>query len=77
MLTSIPCCLISVLSFPLFLSLVRWAAGELAFSLVDMVMRQREKATQLAQASSGGGVGCIGCRSAGLKTSTMDQPLDI
>ena len=41
--------LISVLSFRLFLNLLRWAAGELAFSLVDMVMRWREIAAQPAQ----------------------------
>lgn len=39
----------AILSFALFLNLLRWAAGELAFPLVDMAMRQREKATQLAQ----------------------------
>ena len=53
--------LISVLSFPLFLNLLRQGTGELAFSLVDMIMRQREKATQLAQVSTGGGVRCTSC----------------
>ena len=45
-LTSIRRRLISVLSFPLFLNLLRRGAGELAFSLVDMIMRQREKAAR-------------------------------
>jgi hypothetical protein len=37
---------LTVLSFPLFLNLLRRGAGELAFSLVDMIMRQREKAAR-------------------------------
>lgn len=38
----------------LFLNLLRQAAGELAFSSVDMVMRQGEKTTEPGQVSTGG-----------------------
>ena len=37
-------------------------------------MRQRKKATQPAQASTGGGAGRTGCGSAALKTSTTVSP---
>lgn len=47
-LTSIWHPLISILSVPLFLNLLRQAAGELALWLVDTVMRQRKKTTELA-----------------------------
>ncbi|KAF6390309.1 hypothetical protein mRhiFer1_007883 [Rhinolophus ferrumequinum] len=40
--------------FSIFLNLLRRAAGELAFSLVDMVTRQREKSTQPPQTFTGG-----------------------
>lgn len=65
-LTSIQRLLISVLSFHFFPNLLRRAAGELAFSLVDVAMRQREKDGQ-AQAPTGGRVGQAGCRAAALK----------
>ena len=56
--TSVPGCLVSVLFSPREPVKER-AAGELAFSLVGVVMRQGEDARQ-AQAVRGDGAGCTG-----------------
>ena len=75
-LTSIQHCLISVLSFSLFLNLLMGAAGELAFSLMDMVMKQRKIATQLTQASPGASAEQTTSGLVVLKTSNKDHHKD-